>query len=187
MQLQPFRVLVDALAVPVYATLHYLGRGACKDYVRLVEPFGNDAAPTYNAVVGDSHILAYLDILAHPYVTAYLNAFGIIDRVSFEVGNRVGICAPHIHAPAQLAVIADADTRMVFLQIEGDSVDARPVAYGDASSVCSPGYACTQSGQLPDDEFQPGHAQYGGTTYNDRSHVHFVSIPFDDKQESGSR
>lgn len=89
MRLQPFRVLVDALAVPVYATLHYLGRGACKDYVRLVEPFGNDAAPTYNAVVGDSHILAYLDILAHPYVTAYLNAFGIIDRVSFEVGNRV--------------------------------------------------------------------------------------------------
>ena len=58
MQLQPFRVLVDALAVPVYTTLHYLGRGACKDYVRLVEPFGNDAAPTYNAVVGDSHILA---------------------------------------------------------------------------------------------------------------------------------
>ena len=51
MQLQPFRVLVDALAVPVYATLHYLGRGACKDYVRLVEPFGNDAARSYEKSV----------------------------------------------------------------------------------------------------------------------------------------
>ena len=143
MQLQPFHVLVDALAVPVYATLHYLGRNAGKDYVRLVEPLGDDAAPTYNAVVGNPHVLAYLDIFTHPYVTAYFNAFSIIDRVTFEVSNRMGIRTPYIYSPTQLAVIADADTRIVFLQVEGDSVDDHSVAYGDAASVCCPGYACT--------------------------------------------
>lgn len=136
MQLHPFHVLVDALAVPVYAAFHDLGRDACKNYVWLIKPFGDNTAPAHDAVVGNPHVLADLDILAHPYVTAYFNAFSIIDRITFEVGNRMGIRTPYVYPPTQLAVIADADMRIVFLQIEGDTVDDHSVAYGDAASVC---------------------------------------------------
>ena len=88
MALQPFYVLVDALAIPVYTALHDFGRNAGKDYVRLVKLLGDDAAPAHDTVVGYPHVLAYLDILAHPYVAAYLDAFGIIDLFTNTIWQR---------------------------------------------------------------------------------------------------
>ena len=76
--------------------LHHLCRDACQDDVRLVEPLGDDTPPSHNAVVGNAHVLADLDILAHPDMTADLDAFGVIDRPSRgsllnAVGRRTAI------------------------------------------------------------------------------------------------
>jgi hypothetical protein len=72
------------------------------------------------------------------------------------------------------------------LQIERYPIDDHPIAYGDLASIGRPGHSRSQSGQLPDDKLQSRHAQYGGISHDDVSHLHAVPVSLDDEQETAS-
>ena len=104
---KPFQIFVDAPPVPIDAALDYLRGNTGNNDIRLVETLCYYAAPTYDAVVRNTRILAYLDILAYPYMPSYFDTVGIVDGSTPKVGYRMRIRTPDIYTPTDLTVISD--------------------------------------------------------------------------------